>query len=103
MINIFVKATYEEILYRFYIVNRLKYMISYVQNIKLSKFLNIFAEIIAICLFALAHKYLGIFAILNAFFAAIYLRILIWKTNDNLLWNIVVHSLYNIIVIFLTQ
>ena len=50
---------------------------------------------IKIILFALAHKYLGIYAMINAFFACIVLRICYIKTQ-NIITNTIAHFLYNI-------
>ncbi len=90
-------AAFEEFLYRLYLPQS---MLFFIQNAKLKnknagllKTAPIAAEILCVLLFALAHRYLGFLAVLNAFFAGSVLRLLAKKTNIACSW--LVHSIYN--------
>lgn len=67
----------------------------------LSGFLSAFPEFFPCILFALCHRYLGLFAVLNAFSAHIVLRLMFFRTSSPVL-NYSVHFFYNILnVIFM--
>lgn len=96
-LGVFCAAAFEESLYRFYLPQSLLF---FIQNTKLqstnttfAKILQFTAEVLCVLLFGLAHKYLGIFAILNAIADGIILRLLAKRTNIICCW--LVHSIYN--------
>lgn len=62
-------------------------------------FLQLVPEFFPCILFALCHRYLGIFAVLNAFTAHIILRFVFLKDSSPLL-NYSIHFFYNILNIF---
>ena len=67
----------------------------------LSGFLSAVPEFFPCILFALCHRYLGLFAVLNAFSAHIVLRLMFFRTSSPVL-NYSVHFFYNILnVIFM--
>ncbi len=91
-----VSATYEEIIYRFYFTDALK-RLAHADSNSIIKWLCEFAGLLV---FAFAHFYLGIPAIINAAFAHCILRVLYKKTG--LIWNcVIVHFIYNIISLIL--
>ena len=92
LLNFIFSAFFEEVIYRLYLPQQLKRFFSNIQNEKIKKYIP---ELITIILFALAHKYLGIYAMINAFFACIVLRICYIKTQ-NIITNTIAHFLYNI-------
>ena len=57
-------------------------------------------EIITIILFALGHKYLGIFAVINACIACVILRICYIKTK-NIFAGTIAHFMYNFVSLLL--
>lgn len=84
-------AFYEEVLYRLYLPEQLKRLLKNTKN----KITQIYIpEIITIILFALGHKYLGIFAVINACIACVILRICYIKTQ-NIFASTIAHFLYN--------
>ena len=92
-------AVYEEIIYRFYFSDALKRLLEYSPAAG-KKWVFWFCEIAGLLVFAFAHFYLGIAAVVNAAFAHVVLRILYKKTN--FIWNcVLVHFLYNIISLIL--
>ncbi len=92
-------AVYEEIIYRFYFSDSLFRLINYTA-LAGKKWLFWLCEICGLLVFAFAHLYLGISAVINAAFAHIVLRFLYKKTN--LIWNcVLIHFLYNIISLIL--
>ena len=92
LLNFILSAFFEEVIYRLYLPQQIKRFFSNIHNEKIKKYIP---ELITIILFALAHKYLGIYAIINAFFACIILRICYIKTQ-NIFTNTFAHFLYNI-------
>ena len=92
-------AAYEEIIYRFYFSDSLFRLINYTA-LAGKKWVFWFCELCGLLVFAFAHFYLGIAAVVNAAFAHIVLRFLYKKTN--LIWNcVLIHFLYNIISLIL--
>ncbi len=65
-----------------------------------SGFFQLVPEFFPCLLFALCHRYLGFFAVLNAFTAHIILRFVFFK-NSNPLLNYSIHFFYNILNVFL--
>ena len=85
--NIFVGAVYEEAVYREFLPETLSWLIE-------KKRLEIPMELICVTLFALAHRYLGLMAVLNAFVCGIILRLCYKKSGD--IWaGIHAHIIYN--------
>lgn len=92
-IHLITAATYEELLYRHYLPVMAKQFLK-------NRYIKIIVEIIIILLFALAHRYAGIFAVLYASIAGILFRFLVIK-NQEILSAIVIHFVYNSTVYFL--
>ena len=92
-------SIYEEIIYRFYFTDALKRLLVFTR-IPDNKILFWIAEAAGLLVFAFAHFYLGIAAVISAAVAHIVLRILYKKTN--LIWNcVIIHFIYNIISLIL--
>ena len=92
-------AVYEEIIYRFYFSDALRRLLEYSPAAG-KRWVFWFCEIAGLLVFAFAHFYLGIAAVVNAAFAHVVLRILYKKTN--FIWNcVLIHFLYNIISLIL--
>jgi membrane protease YdiL (CAAX protease family) len=92
-------AIYEEIIYRFYFCDALFRLVNYTA-LAGKKWIFWGCEILGVLVFAFAHFYLGIAAVINAAFAHVVLRFLYKKTN--LIWNcVLIHFLYNIISLIL--
>lgn len=81
--GIIILACYEEMLYRFFLPEKARRIVSLVfanpEPTRISRMFYALAELIPICLFALAHRYLGVYAVCNALCAAIILRAAFWK------------------------
>lgn len=98
-------AFYEEIIYRFYFTDALRrifefFTISNNSNTSNKKVIICCCEAVGLLVFAFAHFYLGIAAVINAAVAHIALRILYKKTN--LIFNcFLIHFIYNIISLIL--
>lgn len=97
----FLAAFTEEIFYRFYLPEGLKRNLSILSferlNPKSSKVINLSLEVTAVLIFALMHRYLGFFAVVNAFFSGAVLRVCMKKTNS-IMVPAVIHFIYNISV-----
>lgn len=92
-------ATYEEIIYRFYFSDALFRLINYTP-LAGKKWVFWFCEAMGLLVFAFAHLYLGIAAVINAAVAHVLLRLLYKKSN--LIWNcVLIHFIYNIISLIL--
>lgn len=89
-------AFYEEILYRLYVPETVHFLLHKYPQAACSAA----AEVGAILLFALAHWYLGIAAVINAVCAACILRVLVTKT-DSPIYAGIVHTIYNLIVLYM--
>ncbi|MCR5612809.1 CPBP family intramembrane glutamic endopeptidase [Treponema sp.] len=84
-------AFYEEVMYRLYLPEIIKkFCGTKAQN----KIISYLIEFICITIFALAHRYLGILAVVNAFIGGIILRLEYLKTKT-VLCGTVSHFLYN--------
>lgn len=98
--GVFCAAAFEECLYRLYLPESFQFLIENTKlkskNARFYKIFQIAAEILCVLLFALAHRYLGILAVLNALFAGSVLRRLAKQTNIICSW--LVHSLYNCLI-----
>lgn len=93
ILSFFSGAILEENIFRFY----LPAFFRKVFPAKFSSgFLQLIPEFFPCVLFALCHRYLGIFAVLNAFSAHAILRLLFYRTSSPLL-NYSVHFFYNIL------
>lgn len=90
-------ASFEEVIYRAYFPDALLNIFNYK---KIKNILRILCEILGIFVFAFAHLYAGILSTLNAAFAHCILRILYIK-HKNIIGNIIAHSLYNILILFI--
>lgn len=87
----------EEVIYRFYLSDKLYQLLS----IKFHrKFIRWICEILALICFAIAHIYLGWLAVLNAALAHIFLRRCYLKSGR--LWQpVLAHCIYNIVSIII--
>lgn len=96
--GIIVLACYEEMLYRFFLPEKARRIVSLVfanpEPTRISRMFYAFAEFIPIALFALAHRYLGVYAVCNALCAAIILRATFWKKVP-IFGLCTVHAAYN--------
>lgn len=106
--GIIVLACYEEMLYRFFLPEKARRIVSLVfsdpDSARISRILYALAELIPMCLFALAHRYLGIYAVGNALCAAVILRTAFFKKVP-IFGLCAVHAAYNaamLIVLFNT-
>lgn len=90
-------ALYEEVIYRLFFVDALFLLASK----KITwKYLNVICEIAGCAVFAFAHMYLGWYAVINAVFAHVVLRVCYKKTNN--IWPCVAaHAFYNVISLIL--
>lgn len=94
ILNFLFAAANEEILYRFFLPESLVFFSGFSKNEKSKKILAFFSEILSAFVFALSHRYLGLFSVLNAFFAHGILRLCFRKTGK-LGINVLSHFLYN--------
>ena len=96
--GIIVLACYEEMLYRFFLPEKARRIVSLVfsdpDSAHVSRILYALAEFIPICLFALAHRYLGVYAVCNALCAAVILRTAVCKKVP-IFGLCAVHAAYN--------
>ena len=99
-VSAFVLASYEEMLFRFFLPER---GLAIVKSIAAAykkpeqPVAVIAAELIPIVLFALAHRYLGIYAVCNALCAAVILRFALYK-KMHIAVLCAVHGAYNITI-----
>ncbi len=111
-LSLFVSAFYEEILYRKFLPDESFSICSYryfnpttieeasVDSKQNSLKYRIIVESLIILIFALGHRYLGVWAVLNAVFAGGVLRFFCVKTGS-FLSGFTAHLIYNLIVFFL--
>ena len=96
--GIIVLACYEEMLYRFFLPEKARRIVSLVfsnpDSAHVSRMFYALAEFIPMCLFALAHRYLGIYAVGNALCAAVILRTAVCKKVP-IFGLCAVHAAYN--------
>lgn len=101
--TLFFSAFYEEALYRTFVP---EYLLSIfttdlkINSAKTKKLSCILCESFALLLFALSHRYLGVFSVINAAFAHIALRFFL-KKDKNLFITVFAHFLYNLISLLL--
>lgn len=86
----------EENIFRIYLPT---FVFNLFANKKLSKLQSLILEIFPAIIFSLCHRYLGIFAVLNAFFAHFILRFCLKKSESPIL-NYMLHFSYNILNLF---
>ena len=87
----------EEVIYRFYMADKLNQILSVKIHAKILRWI---CELIALLCFAFAHLYLGWIAVLNAAIAHVFLRRCYLKSGR--LWQCVVaHCIYNVVSIIL--
>ena len=91
-------AFYEEAMYRYFLpfsIGKNLSIISKSENPP--KWIFTLSEIIALLLFSFGHLYMGIFAVLNGFFAGIALRFLVLKTKS-VFPSTIIHFIYNLVL-----
>jgi uncharacterized protein len=96
-INLLCSSFYEEVVYRQCLPNTLRSIFTYKKN---NQYICFIAEAIAIFLFAMAHRYLGFMAIINAAISGLFLRICFLKTHS-IFPGTAAHFFYNLIMLFL--
>ena len=96
-------AFYEEVLYRLYLPDAIKVVCARKNTPPEStraKRISFLCEATAIVLFALAHRYAGFLAVLNAFLGGMLLRRCFVRTGA--LWtNVTAHTAYNFVMLML--
>lgn len=97
IMNFAFTAFYEETVYRFYLPSAFTELFS---KIKDYKYTDSISECFTVILFALAHSYLGIPAVINAAAGCVILRSCYLKTNS-IYTNTSAHFLYNLFVVFI--
>ena len=96
--GIFIYAFYEENMYRSFLPLSLEINLEFITKTKNHlKLIFAICEILALLLFSFGHLYMGIFAVLNAFFAGIALRFLVWKTKS-VFPSTIIHFIYNLVL-----
>ena len=90
-------AYFEEVIYRFYTPEILKYFLN---KIKSEKFIYILSEGFPLVLFSISHYYLGFLSVFNAMIAHIILRICFNK-SESIFPGFLAHFIYNIISLIL--
>jgi membrane protease YdiL (CAAX protease family) len=99
--SLFVSALYEELLFRHFLPeSAYSFVKSFSKQTGNAKIARICVEISIIMIFALGHRYLGIWAVLNAFTAGCILRFFCIRTGS-FISGFVAHFVYNVIVFFL--
>lgn len=93
-----ISAFYEESLYRLFLPYSIsKSLLFFTRKEGLTKLEFILTELISVLLFAFGHIYMGIFAVLNGFFAGIVLRFFMLKTKS-IFPNVIIHFIYNLVL-----
>ena len=100
ILNFIFAAFYEEVVYRFYLTDSLTDLLTKISPIFESKITLVVCEIITAILFALAHGYMGIFAIINALIAHFVLRYT-YKKSNSIIPGFIAHFIYNMISVIL--
>ena len=96
--GILVYAFYEEAMYRYFLPTSIGKNLSIISKSENSqKWIFTLSEIIALLLFSFGHLYMGIFAVLNGFFAGIALRFLVWKSKS-VFPSTIIHFIYNLVL-----
>lgn len=96
ILNFFFSSFFEEVIFRFYFPETLAKFF----NRNNSKKIFYILEIISAAVFAGGHLYLGLYAMLNAFFAHLILR-RNYRKNRCLHSNIIAHFLYNLLTLLI--
>ena len=99
VLNFLAGAFFEEVLYREFFPKTLYTLLDGLASDKMKLAVRIFVEASAVVIFAMAHRYMGIFAVANAALCAVALRNCYVKT-DSAYTGTVVHFLYNMISLF---
>ena len=106
-IQIIFLCIYEEVLYRMYLYLSFKKIFSYISNkfftkniIFQKKIEELVSTFVVAILFALAHLYYGIIHVIFAFLASLVFSI-VYKKTKNIIFPIISHVLYNMLI-FLT-
>ena len=99
-------ACYEEIVVRLFLPERAHCIALHLRQKretahKLQSMLYAAAEAIPIIVFALGHRYLGLYAALNAFTCAVILRVCMLVNERSLVPGCTAHILYNLTVFFI--
>ena len=98
ILGIFVYAFYEETMYRYFLPFSLgKNLQLLTQTEYPQKWIFALSEILSLLLFSFGHLYMGIFAVLNAFFAGIALRFLVLKSKS-VVPSTIIHFIYNLVL-----
>ena len=103
ILTLFFSAFYEEALYRIFVP---EYLLSIftkdmrINSAKAKKITSHACELFALILFALSHRYLGVFSVVNAAFAHTVFRFFL-KKDKNLFITVFAHFLYNVISLVL--
>ena len=100
ILNFMFGAFYEEVIYRFYFTDTLLDILNNINPLFDKKITKIICEIITALLFASAHYYMGIFAVLNALIAHFALRYT-YKKSNSIIPGVIAHFLYNMISLIL--
>lgn len=101
VISLFIAALYEELLYRKFLPEEALSMLPKSAQCRVpSTMIRFFAELSIILIFALGHRYLGMWAVINAFCAGMILRFFCVRTGS-FLSGFVAHFVYNLIVFFI--
>ncbi len=95
ILDFFLAAFYEEIIYRFYLTDGFVHFFR-----QPNKILIYFSEILTLFLFSIGHLYLGWISVLNAAVAHVILR-LTYKSCKSILPGFLAHFFYNIISLIL--
>lgn len=99
-------ACYEEIVFRLFLPERAQCIALHLRQKRetahgLQSMLYTASEAIPIILFALGHRYLGLYAALNAFTCAVILRVCMLVNERSLVPGCTAHILYNLTVFFI--
>ncbi len=90
-LNLAIGAYYEEVLYRLFLPESLRFLIPRQQ-------FALPAELLSVVIFACSHRYLGVFSVLNAALCGSMLRICCRKTRG-IATGALVHFLYNFLLV----
>lgn len=92
LVNLVCAAYYEEVVYRFFLPEALRTLLP-AKKIALHS-----AEVFSLVAFALAHRYLGIVAVLNAFICGFILRVC-YKRSSGIMLGTISHLAYNVAIV----
>ena len=100
VLNFIFAAFYEEVIYTFYLTDALASILSRINEKLNNKIILVTCEIITSLLFAFAHLYMGIFAVINALIAHFVLRYT-YKKSNSIIPSFIAHFIYNMISVIL--